>query len=138
MQTLKDLLAIVLQSSDSWQEKLLRDWPHYVGDLHSRMRLERIIQDTVYVGVYDVRWLHELHCLSFMIVDGINKKLGGAFIQKIIFRSARPKKTITRTHYCAATAEYVATLSEKEMKTLAEIKDRELQEALMHYRLKCH
>jgi hypothetical protein len=138
MQTLKELLAIVLQSSDVWQEKLLREWPYFVGDLHSRMRLERIVQDTVYVGVYDVRWLHELHCLSSMIMDGINKKLGGPFIKKIIFRNARPKKNIKTGQHIQLNVSHISSLSERELKTLREIKDQELQQALLHYRLKCH
>jgi hypothetical protein len=138
MQTLKDLLTHFLQSSDVWQEKLIREWPEFVGELHTRMRLERIMQDTLYVGVYDVRWLHELHCLSVMLTAHINKKLGADHVKKIIFRPAKQKKRIVKTPYEENVSALEQHLTQREKSVLDEIKDEELQNALREYRLKCH
>ena len=138
MRTLKDLLDELLKPTDRWQDKLIRDWPTFVGDLHQRMRLEKILVDTLQVGVNDVRWVHELHCLSAMLIDHINKKLGGSFIKKIVFRVARPRKELKKSVQNVSVSYNEYSLSPQESSVLDTIKDKDLQKALHQYRIKCH
>ncbi len=85
-QLLDHLLARVEQD---WQLKLRAEWSTIMGDLSSRARLERIIDTTVVIGVYDSHWMHELHALSRMILARINGALAGAYPEGFAIKQVR-------------------------------------------------
>lgn len=67
------------KATNNWHIKLRADWPHIMGDLSKRARLERVNGSTVVIGVYDSHWMHELHALSRMILFRMNSVLGPSY-----------------------------------------------------------
>ena len=61
---LRDLVPQILQHNDEWRLTLLRHWNTIIGTLQTRVRLEKIYDDTLIIGVYESHWMHELHLFS--------------------------------------------------------------------------
>ena len=137
---LQSIVSSFLQSNTDWRKRLVQEWPTMVGDLHTKMRLERIGQDsTVVIGVYDIHWMHELHMLSPLIMQTINEKLGSAVVKKIRFIvtdmavvdvSAPPIAGQKADGGIEAQSRLLKSLTTEQQKTLAEIKDPHLQAAI--------
>lgn len=137
---LQSLVSSFLQSDTDWRKRLMQDWPTIVGELHTKMRLERIGQDaTLIVGVYDIHWMQELHMLSPLIMQTINDKLGSACIKKIRFIVADAATVgVVQNNVVPVAAdqkkdkqkELMYSLTAEQQKTLAAIKDPALQVAI--------
>ena len=136
---LQSLLSNLLQSDQSdWRKRLVQEWATLVGDLHTKMRLERISQDnTVIIGVYDIHWMHELHMLSPLIIQTMNEKLGAVVIKKVRFVviDMASDKTAKKSFHQEETAKktQTITLTPAQQSALAHIKDSELQAALAQF-----
>jgi hypothetical protein len=91
MMPIKSVIDSFFSQQNHWQIRLTREWKTLVGDLHIRMRLEKIQQHTVVVGVYDFHWMQELYLLAPMLLRTINKGLGGAYVQQLRFTLAKPE-----------------------------------------------
>ncbi len=89
--TIKDILSSLLTTNNDWRLFLLQNWPTIVGNLHEKMRLEKIHDTTLIIGVYDSHWMHELFALSRVILRTINSKLDAPHVQKLHFRLAQQK-----------------------------------------------
>jgi len=130
-QPLKNVLSLFLDGTSDWKMVLIQNWPHLVGNLHQRMRLEKIEHDALVIGVYDHHWMHELHSMSRFILHMINAKLDQPRIKQLRFVLAvkkRQKKDVPRTS--EEVAMMPRTLSVKEKKILARVRDKELQQYL--------
>ncbi len=135
---LKSLIDHIFASKDeSWQFRLTKNWESIIGSLHKHMRLERIENETVFLGVYDVHWMQELYMLSKTIVRTINKGLGQNCVQSVRFRLVQrtialkeelPKNTVKTAA--------IRPLSRKEQHALDAIGDEHLRSALRDFLLK--
>ena len=91
MNSIKAILNSFLNTHGDWRMELVRNWRTIVGDLSSKMSLEKVINRTIIIGVYDSHWMHEFYMLSDVILQKINEKLGGNFVKNIRFVIAKQK-----------------------------------------------
>ncbi len=141
--SLVDLLLMRAQSD--WQVKLRSEWPTIMGDLTKRTRLERIHDSTVVLGVYDSHWIHELHAMSWMIVQRINQALSSTFpagfkITAIhciwVYQQKKDKKKVLieqKVHAASAIKPPLHALQ-----SIQKIGSADLQQALLAYYMRCN
>jgi len=136
---LKDFLPNIF-ANDTWKYNLLRNWKSIVGPLSTKVRIEKILNDTVVLGVTNSCWLQELYILSPIIVKTINQNLDKPRIKQIRFKKtghsvhiqAKPRKTQVKK----TSKEISLTTGQK--RTLMQIKDPELREALKKFLERCY
>ena len=137
--SLHDLVAtIVGEDQDDWRKRLMKEWPTIVGNLHQRMRLERVMNETAVIGVYEIHWMQELYMISDMIVSTINQKLGGVYVHKIRFvvaDKAHERKEKKRAVLAAACRQ--KSLAAPQKAALTKIQDQKLKEALSQLWSQC-
>ena len=129
MIALKDLIPDLVVA-DNWKCALLKNWPSIVGQLALRMRIEKIQDNILILGVYEHCWLQELYVLSPVIVKTINTHLGGHYIKNVrLVRASRKQEkqptTCTTVHHMES-----KPLTDAQKKALLAIHDSELQQAL--------
>ena len=135
---IKDLLAHYFAQSNDWRIILLRDWDSIVGDLSSRVRLEKIEKDTLILCVQDACWMHELYMLSPLLLKTINKKLDQPYIKRLRFKQVGLNKkkvplSVPQTDVHAVSV----VVSAQEHQALACIHDPQLHTVLTHYLRRC-
>jgi Dna[CI] antecedent DciA-like protein len=135
---LKQLLDAFATDKKDWRWVLLNNWPTIMGPLHEQVRLEKIEEHALTIGVYQSSWLQELYLLSPMLIKTINEHLQTDQIHHIRFRAAVKKKHVAR----ATTANHHATkpsrpLNEREQTALAKIEDPQLRSVLTSFLWRC-
>lgn len=136
--SLATLCTTLFNSNNDWRQRLLREWPIIVGILHTRMRLEKIVKDTLIIGVYEVHWMQELYMLSSMIIDTINNKLGESCIAKLHFRLVEKKELVTKTNKTQVDrAIKQRPLAVAQVECLQRLKDQQLRELLIQLWHRC-
>ena len=140
-QNLESLLSNIFPKQNLWQQQLFKDWAHIMSGLSTHMRGECIRQKTLFVGVYDYLWMHELHCLSPHIIATIKKHVPDADITGIRFRyigrEQQKKKEIRGLVVAENESSLLQKMSDKEAQTLAKVEDVELKAALECFLHKC-
>jgi hypothetical protein len=138
-QPIKQLLSTVFDQPDNWKIDLLRNWDSIIGNLNTKVYLEKITDDTLVLGVTDSCWLQELYLLSHVILQVINEKLDRPRIKQLRFKKVgirhAKKQTITKPKPRARTQR---PLTPKEKGALADIKDPQLQQALEDFLIRCY
>jgi len=125
-------------NTNSWKTKLLTEWPTIVGNLHDKITLEKIHEDTVIIGVYDASWLHELYMLSAVLLKTLNSHLDKPYIKKIRLKHATKNTIKTPKQKQKAPLERKkATLNALESHALLKIKDKDMREALHSFLSRC-
>jgi len=128
----KEVLKSIFESYDDWRFKLLKNWDVCIGPVSAHVRLERICQDVLVLGVYDRIWMHELYALSYSMVASINEALGGAYIRELKF--CLVERSRVRHHVMHSTPLQRTTrerqLASNERKALDRISDPQLKEVL--------
>ncbi len=128
--------------NDEWKFQLLSEWTSIVGNLGDKMRLEKIDNDTLVIGVYQATWLQELYLLSNVLLHSINQHLKYPHVKKLRFKHA----SVYEHKATAEKAEVVAPLkkippfilSYDERRALSTIKDQDLKKALQDFLQRCH
>ncbi len=136
---LKSLLPTIFKQDDNWKFQLLNNWSSIVGNLGTHVRLEKIQDDMLILSVYDSCWLQELHCMAPVLLKAINKTLDHPRIKHLRFKTAGVYHK--QTHKKEVKEERVykqVTLTEREQKALATIKDEQLQQALKKFLIRCY
>ena len=139
-QSLKNLLHGVFKS-ENWKVKLLSEWNTITGNLADKMRLEKIDDQTLIIGVYQSSWMQELYLLSNVLKKTINDHLGYNHVKHLRFKYAAKKKSAKQS-VIKVTSESKPikpiTLSQHEQEALGSIKDLELKQALHGFLSRCH
>ena len=137
--SLKVLLSSSFKTPNAWKTKLLADWPEIVGNLHDKMTLEKVYEDTLIIGVYEACWLQELYMLSSVLIKTINEHLDIPHIKKIRFKHASRKveKKIKVKIKEPTTPRIKITLNSMEAQALLKIKDEEMRSALHLFLSRC-
>jgi hypothetical protein len=135
---IKNLLATIFDHKDNWKLQLLQHWPTILGNLNTRVHLEKINDDHLVLGVADSCWLQELYMLSPLLIQTINKKLDVPRIKSLRFKKigiqkekeikAQPAKRLS----CKT-----VPLSVKEQQALHRIEDPELRTAIAAFLRRC-
>jgi len=138
-QNIKELLRSVLENQNNWKITLLKNWPSIIGGLNHKVKIEKIRQDTLILGVYDSCWLQELYLLSPILLKTINEKLEKGYIKKVRFKQIGIKKTKKiRKNQKQTIGKKNIRLTKKEEETLKKIKDPGLEKALREFLIRCH
>ena len=132
---IKDIIKNCLFSREEWKLTIMEQWPTIVGALHDKMRLQRIQDSTVVIGVYDSRWMHELYYMQQLLLEKINQTLTSPRVTAIRFvlvkrTSYETQKTIFNIIDDTSPTKSQKKLSEKDLELLHRIKDHELRTAL--------
>lgn len=134
--SIKELLPTFLHD-ESWQRSLLRNWPTIIGEVHTKVRLEKIEGDTLVLGVYDACWLQELYLLTPLLLTTINQNLDQPRIKHLRFkRSVAKKNSSAPQPVPKPTTTY--QLTDRQQQTLATIKDEQLRNALRNFLIRCN
>lgn len=136
--SLQMLVANILEVDTDWRKQLVKEWRTIVGSLHARMRLERIVKDTVIIGVYEVHWMQELYMISGMILDAINQKLGGQYVAKVRFVVAdKARDHQKKIVILSKKSENKKPLAAPQEAILKKIHDQKLQDVLSQLWYRC-
>jgi hypothetical protein len=135
------LVGIFLQKhGHTWQIYLIQNWRTIVGNLHTRICLEKIQGDTLVIGVYDVHWMQELFLLNSMLLEMINAHFDAPYIKQVRLRLAKKgpeqAKQVKKTIACAEQLP-PALLTQQHREALAQVKDQELQTVLQDFLRHC-
>jgi hypothetical protein len=119
----------------TWQSKLTKNWESIIGPLHSHMRLERVDNDTVFLGVYDVHWMQELYLLSRTIIRTINTGLGANHVHHVRFRIVQRRDHQDKEDFVITTSRQMPLrpLSLKEQRALEAVADEQLKSVLRSF-----
>ena len=136
--SIADLIPKVLNKQDDWRITLARRWHEVVGDLETRIRLEKIFDDTLVIGVYESHWMQELYLLSSVLRDSINDFIGEERIRHLRFKLVEDKKRTKRKPPPKKVKRPKnVVLSPAQKKALADITDDELRKALTQFWGRC-
>lgn len=137
--TIKELLSFALKSEDNWKINLLQNWPDIIGDLKSKVQLEKVQDATLILSVVDACWLQELYLLSPILLRAINEKLDQPRIKRLRFKQAGIKKEIKkRTQKTQKKVIGPITLTTRQESALNNIQDPQLSEALKRFLARCY
>lgn len=131
------LAQYLAQKISPWQFKIIQDWAIIAGNLSEYARVEKVTNDTLFLGVYDTAWMQELHLLSNMILQKVNRHLGNTYIKQIRLKYVqRHRFQPPRATNSQAIPE--SMLSKAELKALLNVKDLELRKSIEQFRHRCH
>jgi hypothetical protein len=136
---LKELLQTIINPEKNWKTDLLYRWRDIIGTLHNKVKIEKIHDDTLILGVFHSCWMQELYLLSPLLIKTINEKLDQPYIKQIRFKQIglkANKKSNTIAHTIAKKKTVV--LTKEDERTLAQIANPSLREALRAFRLRCY
>lgn len=122
----------------TWQMYLIQNWVTIMGNLHSRVCLEKIQGDTLVVGVYDSHWMQELFLLQSMLVDMINAHFDRPYVKNIRLKLAKQTEQVKKKKKIEKKIDTTETIiTEQQQAALACVKDEELQKVLSHFLKHC-
>lgn len=137
--SIKDLLSSVLPKPDSWKLFLFQKWDAIIGELNLQVRLEKIQKDTLILTVSNASWMQELHCLSDILIEKINKHLDYPHVKQLRFKcTPRLKKNTSAKPVSQKPFFQEVPLTPQQKKALERIEDEHLQFALKKFLARCH
>ena len=134
---IKDILSNIINVESNWKIQLFQNWDSIIGDLGEQVQLEKVVGNTLVLGVYDSCWMQELYMLSRVLIKTINSKLDKPYIKNIRFKHTVRRKLENKKEKVESVEKKIE-LSFREEKTLEEIKDPELSAALRDFFIHCY
>ncbi len=141
---LKELLPSVLKQTNNWKIDLLANWPSVIGNLKTKVTLEKIQDNCLVLSVADACWLQELYLLSPVLLRAINQKLDQPRIKRLRFKQSGIKKTpVAKSDFGNEKKRKRQelkniTISPKEKIALKKIKDKHLAAAMKRFLTRCY
>ena len=91
LETLRKVMLDLARRSDFYSRVLVvaidDEWKDVVGESLARYSwVEDFARGTLYIGVSDLMWMHELHLHTREIVHAINGKLGSPIVKRVVMR----------------------------------------------------
>lgn len=141
--SIQQIIPDILNTDKNWRNTLLKNWSFIIGQLNCHMRLEKICDNTLIIGVYEPQWMQELFLLSKVIIDQINTNLGHKYITNLKFKLVE-KITPNTKNTLNITNSSINKISKKEnvlnlhqQNALSKIEDEQLKESLYNFFLNC-
>ncbi len=135
---IKSLLHDLLPLESNWKLQLLANWDSIMGNLKTKVRLEKILDDTLILGVSDSCWMQELYLLSPLLLNQINNALETPRIKYVKFKkasfSAAKKKELQDQEKKITPIVF----SKAEEHALSKIHDAELKKVLEKFLFRCY
>lgn len=135
---LKNLLQTIINPEKNWKTILLYQWRDIIGNLHNKVHIEKIYDDTLVLGVFHSSWMQELYLLSPLIIKKINEKLEHPHIKQIRFKHMSDKKKLNKKTKIGIIHKKDVQLSKQDESILAKISDPTLRDALKAFRIRCY
>lgn len=141
MNHINSLVENILQSCNQehyWKFLIMSKWNEIMGPVASKVSICKIHKNTIILGVSDSNWMQELHLLSTLIKEKINKLIGSNRIESIKLKYVGDikKGSCKKERITLHSEKY--QLTKKEEAVLTAIKDPELSQALIGFLQKCH
>ena len=140
MKTLKSIIYPYIDPKANWKNKILQDWPSIIGDLSSKVHVEKITNNTLVLGVHDSCWMQELYVLSSPLLKTINRHLNKPYIKKLQFKNIPKKKPeyrrLIKSKNIIKSNNFQIKKVEKD--ALEKISDPQLKDCLVAYLSKCY
>lgn len=134
---IKDLVDQLLPQHKDWKFQLLSNWNNIIGDLHKQVRLEKIHEDSLVLGVTNSSWMQELYLLSPLLIKKINEKLDVPRIKQLRFKIASIQKQKNKIALMPKKLKQVV-LSGTEKEALEKIVDEQLRDAMKNFLIRCY
>lgn len=136
---LKDLLHTFFPEQHTWKAKLLHAWPTIMGKFAPQVRLEKIEEDLLVLGVFDACWMQELYLLTPTLLKKINENLDKPRIKQLRFKRAG---TVTfakgaKQHQEGPVEKTCSVLTAREQRVAQNIKDQQLRDAMVAFLYQC-
>jgi Dna[CI] antecedent DciA-like protein len=136
---LKELLHTLVRPEKNWKTNLLYQWRDIIGSLHDKVRIEKIHDDTIILGVFHSCWMQELYLLSPLLIKTINEKLDQPYIKQIRFKHIGAKKVEkNKQKKETSTKKRIVQLTMHDERALEKIADPALRSALKAFRMRCY
>lgn len=135
---LKEFLQALINPEKSWKTDLLYKWNEIIGPLHSKVRIEKVYDDTLVLGVFHSCWMQELYLLSPLLIKTINEKLDQPYIKQIHFKHVGLKNLKKNIKPTMAKKKKEIVLTQEDERTLAKIADPALRDVLKAFRIRCY
>jgi len=128
---------IIYDNKENWKFKLLSEWDSIVGSLSNKIRLEKIEDNILFIGVYEYQWMQELFIMQNTIIKSINSRLKNDYIKKVKFKIVDNnfKKFAKPTIY--KNIEYKNAYNNIYIESIDNIKYIPLKNELQNYIRKC-
>lgn len=137
---IKELLQEIfkdIKKNDDWQVYLLTNWSSIIGNLQTKVKLEKIYEDTLVLSVYDSSWMQELFLLSNALIAKINAQLDLPRIKHLRFKLMQRTKMKKFVEH-KVKIEKEVFLNSNELIALKKIQDPELNDALKNFLIRCY
>jgi hypothetical protein len=130
-------LTNVIPEEHLWKLKLFGCWKSIIGNLQSKVRIEKIADDSITLGVMHATWAQELFLISPIIKNKINDALKEEKIKTIHFRIVPfgQKKEKLKLEKVLVIKEH--NLSIIEHAHLEKLKNKELANVLGQFYIRC-
>lgn len=136
--SIKDMIDALVPNTTRWHTYLLENWASIMGPLHDKVRLEKVQDDTLVLGVFDACWMQELYLLTPMLLKTINDRLDKPYVKALRFRAAAQEHRVKKEQPLRRKLVIKSrTLTVKEQKALAKIDDEQLRSALQQFLFHC-
>jgi hypothetical protein len=139
-QTLGTLLVDYFAKTAGWKQNIMIDWVKVVGRLSEYMSCERIDNKFIYARVYDYHLMQELFYMRSEIVASIARHYPQVSGYDMRFNFIGIKKDPIGSSIIPAIGssnKEQRTIRAKEKEALDCVEDRELQECLKNFLIKC-
>ena len=135
---IKEILHNLINPDQNWKTDLLYRWHEIIGALNSKVRIEKIYDNTLVLGVFHSCWMQELYLLSPLLIKTINEKLDHPYIKEIRFKQIGPHKQKKTKKSPIKKENENIQLTKEDERTLAKINDPTLREVLKAFRMRCY
>ncbi len=139
---IKNCLLSIIPQEHAWKITLFRNWENIIGELKTKVIIEKIKDDILFLGVTHPAWAQELHLLSSIIKAKVNSCLGQEKIKniriKLVNLKARKQKDKPNKRSQDNSSELICKkLSKLEQNVLNSLSDDELRKIMYEFYLRC-
>lgn len=137
------ILTDIIPVEHSWKIKLFTSWDAIIGNMKDKVRIEKITNSSVTLGVTHSTWAQELFFLTPLLKEKMNlvlqeEKIKTIKLKTVAFKSERKQtrkcehERIDRLKQCT---EHCLTITEHS--TLQNVENKELAKQLEKFCLRC-
>lgn len=140
--SIKNCLLNIIPKEHAWKIALFQNWENIIGNLKNKVIIEKIKNDTLFLGVIHPAWAQELNLLSPIIKSKVNTCLGQERIKNIrfklvIFKTPAQKFKNNKCSHDNLSESVCKKLSKTEQNVLDNLTDNELRAVMYNFYLRC-
>lgn len=136
---LKDIIKAIIPEQHLWKIELFKAWDYIIGPMKTRVQIEKIEDRTLFLIVTHATWAQEVHMISPLIKQKINRFLNEEKIATIRIHNKRSSYKPLSLHSNNKQSQNVPLipLSEKESSILAPLTSHKLHSSIASYLVRC-